>query len=96
MSYVLRFENRVISDLQKVKDYYDNQNAHKAVSTFFHEFKAAIEKIKETPQFYGIRYKNVRCKQIKRFPHLIHYRFDKRFNVVVILAVLSSYQKNPQ
>ena len=38
--------------------------------------------------FFGIRYDQVRCLKIKRFPYLIHYQVDEATNLVTVVGVL--------
>ena len=40
-----------------------------------------------------IRYKNVRCKPIKRFPYLITYTIDETTKSIAILRVFNTYQE---
>jgi hypothetical protein len=44
------------------------------------------------PTASAVRYKNVRCKSIKRFPYLIAFIIDDTSNSVKILRVFNTYQ----
>ena len=54
-------------------------------------FKQAIDAaIVELEAFHAhqVRYDDIRLKQIRRFPHLIHYRVDELHHLIVVLTVL--------
>ena len=85
-------ENRALADIQEAIDYYDSQQVGVGA-----KFLKAVEKefvaLEKNP-FYAIRYKNVRCKQIKKFPYLIHFTIDETEEIIFVTAVISTH-RNP-
>jgi hypothetical protein len=49
--------------------------------------------IAELPTASAVRYKNVRCKPMKRFPFLITFAIDEATHSVNILRVFNTYQE---
>jgi toxin ParE1/3/4 len=49
--------------------------------------------IASMPASSAIRYKNVRCKPMKRFPYLITFTIDEASQSVNILRVFNTYQE---
>ena len=49
--------------------------------------------IAELPTASAERYKNVRCKPMKRFPFLIMFTIDEEARAVQILRVFNTYQE---
>jgi toxin ParE1/3/4 len=52
-----------------------------------------FDRIAAMPTASAIRYKNVRCKPIKRFPYLITYSIDETMQSINILRVFNTYQE---
>ncbi len=49
--------------------------------------------IAKLPTASAVRYKNVRCKPMKRFPFLIMFTIDEVAHAVNILRVFNTYQE---
>lgn len=52
-----------------------------------------FDRIADLPTASAIRYKNVRCKPMKRFPYLIMFTIDEAAHAVNILRVFNTYQE---
>ena len=50
-------------------------------------------RIAELPTASAVRYRNVRCKPMKRFPFLIMFTIDEDAHAVNILRVFNTYQE---
>ncbi len=81
---------RARQDIQASIKWYNSKQ--KGLGKRFHAFlKEAISNIENTPRFQ-VRYDDVRCLKVKRFPYLIHYIIEDE--TVYILAIISTHQ-NP-
>ena len=91
--YTIFVEDGAGNDVQDGIDYYDDKATGLGL-----KFKTAVDKefsaISKNP-FYQIRYNNVRCKQVKKFPYLIHFYVDEAVKTAYILAVISTH-KDPK
>jgi hypothetical protein len=52
-----------------------------------------FDRIAELPTASAIRYKNVRCKPLKRFPYLITFTVNDATHSINILRVFNTYQE---
>lgn len=52
-----------------------------------------FDRIAELPTASAVRYRNVRCKPMKRFPFLIMFAVDEDAHAVNILRVFNTYQE---
>jgi hypothetical protein len=52
-----------------------------------------FDRIAELPSGSAVRYRNVRCKPMKRFPFLITFTIDEASHSVNILRVFNTYQE---
>ena len=88
MTFELKFDPLAQEDIQKIISYY-NSAQEELGQEFFTELKEYYTSLKTNP-FYEIRYSNVRCLPLKRFPYMIHFVVDETSKVVKIRAVFGT------
>lgn len=86
MAFTLVIDPRAIRDVQEAIDYYDGQQAGLG-----ERFEAALSKhlltLEKNPLF-RIRYDDVRCLPVKKFPFMVHFTVDEQNSQVTVRAVL--------
>lgn len=86
MTYSITLDPMAIVDLQKAIDYYDEQQFGLGK-----RFEKTIDKhfttLGKNP-FFQLRYDNVHCMPVKKFPFMIHYTIDEENKKIKINAVL--------
>lgn len=85
MKYSLVLDPRVLEDIQKAIDYYDEQKQGLGLK-FEAELNAHFKSILKTP-FFAVRYDQIHCLPLKKFPFMIHYEIDEVYNLIGIRAV---------
>src|SRR2546422_104826 len=92
MTYRLIIRKRAENHLIEAYDWYEKQK-----STLGKEFlfcvDASLMAVKNNPMLFQLRYKNIRCALIPRFPYGIFYFVDK--NKIVVIAVFH-LSRNPK
>lgn len=85
MKFTLVVDSRVIKDVQEAIDYYDEQQVGlgKQFEAVFNKHLLMLEK---TP-FFRIRYDDIRCLPMKKFPFMIHFSVDEVQNLIIVRAV---------
>jgi ParE toxin of type II toxin-antitoxin system, parDE len=73
-----------LDDIQKATDWYNEQLAGLG-TRFQSQTSAQIASLKNGYHRYSIRYKNVRCMLIKKFPYLVHFLVDEDRGVIEFL-----------
>jgi len=85
MAFSLVIDPRAIQDIQHAIDYYDQQQAGLGI-----RFEATLNKhllvLKKNPHFY-LRYDQIRCLPLKKFPYMVHYTVDEDNSLITIRAV---------
>lgn len=72
-------------DIQEQIHYYNERQ--KGLGKRFHnDVKSTFKKIQKNP-FYQIRYKNIRCLPLNKFPSMVHYTFDEVNMIIIVRAV---------
>lgn len=86
MTFKINLNPNAISDLQAAIDYYEDR-----LPGLGRKFEKTVDRyfltISKNP-FYQVRYDNVRCLPIKKYPFMIHFVIDESALVVKIQAIL--------
>jgi toxin ParE1/3/4 len=84
--YKIAIEPRAFGEIQQAIDYY-NERQKGLGKRFLSSVKKTVEIIRESP-FYQIRYDDVRCLLVKRFPFMLHFTVDEKGRTIYIHAVI--------
>ncbi len=84
MKYEIVISDEAKSDIKEAVDYY-SQIDNKLPKRCIADIVAAIDKLKQNPLHYQVRYKNIRIIFTTTFPYGIHYILDE--NIIFILRV---------
>jgi toxin ParE1/3/4 len=85
MKYKIQIEPEAQQDIQDAVRWYNSQQKGLG-RRFYDELKEFIAALKHNP-LYQIRYDNVRCLPIKKFPYTLHFTINETEKLVVIRAV---------
>ena len=85
-NYKVLFADRFKTDIKESRKWYEEKQKGLG-KKFYKEVKDALESIRKTPQFQ-IRYDEIRCLPLKKYPFMIHYVIDDTQNLIVILACI--------
>lgn len=90
--YIVVFSPLALNDIEQAVTYY-NEHQKGLGKRFALQVQQALSAIKRNPLFASIRYEDIRCAQVSKFPFLIHYKIDEATSTVTIAAVYSTYQQ---
>ena len=89
-SYEILIEERALLDIHQGFEYYETLQPGLGVrfnQSVFHSF----ETLQLNP-FYQVRYDEVRCLPVKKFPYMVHYKVNELKGIVNVLAVINTYR----
>ena len=86
MHYRIIISEKAENDIGLAMEYYNQQQLGLG-KRFLSEVNHTISDIHKSP-FYQIRYDDVRCLKVKKFPFMIHFRFHERENKIMVEAVV--------
>ena len=92
--YKLKIEPEALTDIQDITDWY-NEVQVKLGKRFQDTVVKQINSLSKDPQIYAIRYKEIRCMLVKKFPYMVHFFINEENNSVEVLAVIST-DRNPK
>ena len=88
--YKIEADPRVKQDLQEAMDFLKSRR--KGLDTkFLADYKSRLKTLKTNP-FFEVRYDVIRCLPFEIFKYMIHFSVDEVNNIVLINAVISTYQ----
>jgi plasmid stabilization system protein ParE len=94
MKYKVKVEPQALADIQEITDWYNE----KQVGLGKRFQKTAINQIDglcKNPYVCAIRYKEIRCLLVNKFPYMAHFYINEENKTVEVLAVIST-SRNPK
>ena len=91
-SFTVIFSPVAIDDLEQAVDYYEEKQTGMG-KRFATQLQLTLNTIKRNPFFATVRYDDIRCASIKKFPYLVHYHINQDELLVTIIAVYSTYRE---
>jgi hypothetical protein len=92
MPYTILLTPTATEDISAAIEYY-NALATDLGYRFADLVAEYFNRIAELPTASAVRYKNIRCKPMKRFPYLITFTIDEAAHSINILRVFNTYQE---
>ena len=90
MGFKIKIEPLAKFDIQNEINFYNSKQ--KGLGKKFHtETKEYFKAILQTPIF-GVRYDDVHCLPLKKFPAMIHYNVDEHKKTIIIRAVINTHK----
>ena len=71
-------------------EWYNKQSVALA-KRFYQTIKKTYKTIRQNP-YFQIRYEDVRCLPVKKFPYMIHYIVDEQRERIVIIGVICTHR----
>lgn len=88
-SFKLKIQAGAFEDIQEGVNYYNSRQKGLG-KRFFQEIRISFSKLKKNP-FFQLRYDDVRCLPLKKFPFMVHFTVDEINKIVTIYAVINSH-----
>lgn len=93
MAYKLTIRPEVYDDIQSGIDWYNSKQKGLG-RRFFEAVQKQYNVLKKNPVFQ-VRYDDVHCLPLKKFPYMIHFIVEEDSKTVVVLGVIKTYL-NPE
>lgn len=85
MAFTIVLDPRAVRDIQESIDYYEEQKLGLG-KRFEKHVDHSLSILIKNP-FFQVRYDEVRCLPLIKFPHMIHYTINEEKKVVIVRAV---------
>ena len=94
MRFQLKIDTDALNDIQETFEWYELQLKGLGLR-YKTQTKKQINSLKKDPYLFSIKYNEIRCRKIEKFPFLIHYLINENINVVTVFAVFHT-SRNPE
>jgi len=94
VNYKIKIDKDALLDIQEIINWY-NSELQGLGARFQKQTVLQINALKKNPFIHAIRYDDIRCIVIKRFPFMIHYAVNDKEKTVAIFAVIHT-SRNPK
>lgn len=91
MKYKLKLLPIVYQDLRNAKEWYTEINTRLG-EDFKLKVNQELDYIKQYPEHYQKRYKELRQAIVARFPYTVYYLIEEELKLVVVIGVLAQKQ----
>ncbi len=92
--YKIQIDVEALQDIEEIIDWYNYKQDGLGIR-FWIQLNSQISNLGLTPFNFSIRYNNVRCMLIKKFPFLVHYTINESEKIVEIFAIFHT-SRNPK
>jgi plasmid stabilization system protein ParE len=86
MKFKITYNPEVQTDLQSAVNWYNEQQPGLG-KQFFSTAKKHLKSLEDSAMHYPIKYDDIHCMPIKKFPFMAHYRIDYKNKTVKVEAV---------
>ena len=89
--YRINIDPEALADIRAIMEWYESVQSGLG-KRFLSTSVIQINSLKKNPQMYAIRYREIRCMIVRKFPCMIHFYINDDYNSVEVLAVINTYR----
>ena len=94
MRFQLKIDTDALNDIQETFEWYELQMKGLGLR-YKTQTKKQINSLKKDPYLFSIKYNEIRCRKIEKFPFLIHYLININSKLITVFAVFHT-SRNPE
>jgi hypothetical protein len=88
--FVLDVEPEVFDDIQEAVDFY-NSRKQGLGERFYKAIDKQFDFLKKNYFSFAVRYDDIRCMKVEKFPYMVHYRVLQSQETISIKAVFCTH-----
>ena len=86
MKFAVEYNPEFFNDLVQAVDWYDERQIGLG-KRFFNKVKNQTTKLSTSALLFAVKYDDIRCMRIEKFPYLVHYRVNEQTSTVKVEAL---------
>lgn len=94
MNYSLKIDIDAFNDIQNAFQWYEMQLKGLGLR-YKNQTKKQINSLKKNPHIFSLKYGEIRCRKIEKFPFLIHYTINEELKIITVFAIFHT-SRNPE
>jgi hypothetical protein len=87
LEYKIKIDEDALLDIKNASFWYGNQLIGLDIRYKTQVIKQ-INQLKKNPYIFAIKYNNIRCMKIEKFPFLVHYVINDDMKLIEIFSVI--------
>lgn len=93
MPYSIKLSPSAIEDLKEAIGWYDSRLVSGLAQKFIEQLDATLNQLSIVPGKGSVRYKNIRCSMVNKFPYIIHYEVDLESESIIVFRIFCTFRK---
>jgi mRNA-degrading endonuclease RelE of RelBE toxin-antitoxin system len=89
LHFYLKIDVDALNDIQETFEWYEIQLKGLGIR-YKAQVKKQINSLKKDPYLFNVKYNEIRCRKIEKFPFLIHYLINENTNTITVFAILNT------
>ncbi|QBN19064.1 type II toxin-antitoxin system RelE/ParE family toxin [Flavobacterium nackdongense] len=94
MRFHFKIDTDALNDIEETFEWYEMQSKGLGLR-YKNQVKKQINALKKNPYLFSIKYNQIRCRKIEKFPFLIHFLINENTKFVTVFAVFHT-SRNPE
>jgi hypothetical protein len=86
MKFTIKYNPEFFNDIVIAVDWY-NEKQTGLGDKLFNNVQNQTAKLSKTALLFSIKYDNIRCMRIEKFPYMVHYRVNEQTKTVKVEAL---------
>ena len=92
--FSIKIDSDALHEIRNITFWYDSQKTGLG-DRFQKTVIKQIEALAENPQIFAIRYKEIRCMLVNKFPYMVHFYLNSKNSTIEVLAIIGT-DRNPK
>ena len=91
--YAIKLAPGAIEDIKEAIVWYKSRLSSGLVAHFIKQLDESLVQLAHLPGKGSIRYSNIRCTLVKKFPYMIHYAINKNSKEIIVYRIFCTFRK---
>ena len=91
--YVVKLAPAAIEDLKEAIEWYESRLSEGLATRFIKQVDQTLTHLAIVPGRGSVRYENVRCTLVNKFPYLIHYEINNDTGTIIVYRIFCTFRK---
>lgn len=92
-SFSIKLAPSAIDDLKEAILWYESRLVEGLAQKFMTHVDVSLSQLATVPGKGSIRYSNIRCSPVNKFPYLIHYEIEVKTKSIIVYRIFCTYRK---
>ena len=91
--YAVKLAPGAIEDIKEAIEWYESRLSAGLSSRFIKQLDESLIRLAMIPEKGSVRYDNIRCTLVKKFPYMIHYEINNDTKCIIVYRIFCTFRK---